>query len=123
MDRPSDETIWQMVAGVASAIVAAVLSLLGIQYRTYRKDRRTLYTLRREMDEVNVIRQRTDDGRRALSHIDQLTARIDTLAIALETVVERQDHSEENQTAMLTTLSKIDEKTDMMWELMKSSMK
>ena len=113
MDAPTPETIWKIIAGVVSTIVAACLSVLGIQYNRYQRDRHTLLELKRKMAELDAIRAKTDDGRTPLAVLERLGDRLNTMATALETVIERQDASDERQNTMALSVGKTE--TNVEW--------
>lgn len=113
MDQGHELWIYKVVGWLSASIATAAGSLAGWMYRRYRRDRKLLHELKRKMDEVDSIRRQTQDGQRAMIRLEHVDERLDTLAAAVETVVERQDAIECAQHDMRNDLTEI--KTDVKW--------
>lgn len=100
MELPTGETLWKIVAAVAGSISAALLGALGIQIKSFRKDRRSIRELRRKMAEIDKIREYTQDGRRAVEGMEDINRQ-------MFAITRRQDHLESNQHDMQLLLREI----------------
>lgn len=114
------DILWRIVEYGGWLVGAALSAMGGWLWRTYRKDRILLHRLRRDMDEINEIRDAMEDGDVPLGQIADLESQMQILTDTVRGIDSKVEKMETNYHSVAMSQARMETKVDWLCDIWKN---